>query len=89
MMKTVYIHPDQTLSELLQHANLRALIDAINRRDDKITVRGDRIVKNDSNVRQSTNREHLTESRGSQSRYASGNRRNNTNIFFPHHVRKI
>ena len=81
MMKKVYIHPDQTLSERLQHANLRALVDAINRGDGKITVRGDRIVKNDLNVRQSATREHLTESRESQSRYASGNRRNNTNSF--------
>ena len=26
MMKKVYIHPDQTRSERLQHANLRALV---------------------------------------------------------------
>ena len=88
MMKKVYIHPDQTRSERLQHANLRALVDAINRGDGKITVRWDRIVKNDSNVRQSATREHLTESRESQSRYASGNRET-TLIAFLHHVEKI
>ena len=51
-------HPDQNQSERLQHANLRALIDAINRGGGKITVRADRIVKNDSNVRQYTFYEH-------------------------------
>ena len=80
-MKKVYIHPDQTRSERLHHANLRALVDVINRGNGKIAVPGDRIVKTDSNVRQSTTSDSLTESGVSQSMYISCKRRNNINNY--------
>ena len=48
----------------------------------------DRIVKNDSNVRQSTFREHYTES-GDHSQGMLQATEETTLIAFPHHVEKI
>ena len=44
-MSKVFIHPDQSRSERLQHANLRALVDAINGGGRDISVRGNRVVR--------------------------------------------
>lgn len=52
-MNKVFIHPDQSRSERLQRANLRALVDAINGGDGGISVRGNRVVRDHAAERDS------------------------------------
>lgn len=44
-MKNVFIHPDQSKEERLISSNMRALVDAINKGNRKLIVRGSRVNK--------------------------------------------
>ena len=77
-MKNVFIHPDQSKEERLISSNMRALVDAINKGDRKLIVRGSRV----------NTQLNEPEDSGNNRTYGSSNNRNNKNDNHKQHQRR-